>query len=52
MFPLNLIRAFDSVYLFEESIMNAPLFSMESKNTNNAKSEVRLFNASFEEKFK
>jgi hypothetical protein len=50
----------------EESILNAPLFSLQNKNTNNAKSEVsfkqvirnpwcvhnRLFNASFEDKFK
>jgi hypothetical protein len=26
----------------EESIVNAPLISLQSKNTNNAKSEVRL----------
>jgi hypothetical protein len=50
----------------EESIVNTPLISLQSKNTNNAKSEVRfkqlicdpwcvhnrLFNANFEEKFK
>jgi hypothetical protein len=50
----------------EESIVNAPLVSLPSKNTNNAKSEVRfkqlirdlwcvhnrLFNAYFEDKFK
>jgi hypothetical protein len=51
----------------EESIVNEPLVSLQSKNTNNAKSEVRfkqlirdmlrcihnrLFNAYFEEEFK
>jgi hypothetical protein len=50
----------------EETIVNAPLVSVHSKTTNNAKSEVkfksmirnpwsihnRLFNANFEEKFK
>jgi hypothetical protein len=50
----------------EESIVNASLIRLQSKNTNNAKSEVgfkqpicnpwcvhnRLFNAKFEEKFK
>jgi hypothetical protein len=27
---------------FEESIVNAPLVSLQSKNTNNAKNEVRF----------
>jgi hypothetical protein len=50
----------------EESIVNAPLVGLQSKNTNNPKSEVRfkqlirdpwcvnnrLFNAYFEDKFK
>jgi hypothetical protein len=39
----------------EESIVNAPLVSLHTKNTNNAKSEVTFtinFNAYFEEKFK
>jgi hypothetical protein len=43
----------------EESIVNAPLVSLQSKNINNAKSEVsftqlirRLVNAYFEVKFK
>jgi hypothetical protein len=27
---------------FEESIVNAPLVSLQSKNTNNTKSEVRF----------
>jgi hypothetical protein len=50
----------------EESIVNTPLITLHSKNTNNAKSEVRFkqltpnqwcvhnqpFNANFEDKFK
>jgi hypothetical protein len=42
----------------EESIVNAPLVSLHTKNTNNPKSEIRfkqhnrLFNAYFGDKFK